>query len=206
MKAKYLNLVLILTVLVCVANKGYGWIEDPEPTATMTSSLNSAGVGESITLDGSDSFSIEGSIEKYKWDFNGDGIYDYNETNANFTDGSFDGITTHEYDTNGVYTVKLKVIDSGGNTDTDIVAVEITDNTSSFNNEAIFKKNDRVEFALSGDEKSESLVNRSICNNGLYSFESVVFAENDPRVSLVSPAIYFEDTFKSAVLVPVLRF
>ncbi|MBW8001009.1 MAG: hypothetical protein FVQ80_03195 [Planctomycetes bacterium] len=205
MNGKYLNLVLILTVLVCVANKGYGWFGDPAASASMTSSSISANIGESVTFDSSASFSTEGSIEQYRWDFEGDGIFDYNETNINFADGAFDGITTHEYDTNGVYTVKVKVLDSTGNTDTDVVTIEITDNTSASNNKTILKDNE-VELAMSGNEKLESLLNKSICNRELYSLESVVLAENNSRASLVLAAIYFEDIFSSAILAPVLQF
>jgi Mg-chelatase subunit ChlD len=48
-------------------------------------------------------------IVKYEWDFESDGIYDYQETSDYAPDGTFDGMTTHTYGDNGEYTATLKI-------------------------------------------------------------------------------------------------
>lgn len=61
-------------------------------------------IGGTITFNGSNSFDLDGNITDYSWNF-GDGT-----TGAGAT-------TTHEYTTNGNYTITLTVTDDDGNTD-----------------------------------------------------------------------------------------
>ncbi len=65
------------------------------------------------------------NIESYEWDFESDGTYDYQETQANAPDGAFDGITEHIYGDNGVFTVSLRVTDDDGENDTDTCSVTV---------------------------------------------------------------------------------
>jgi PKD repeat protein len=58
-------------------------------------------------------------ITKYEWDFNGDGTFDYQETQTSAPDGAFDGKTKFTYNDNGIYTVTLRVTDELGGTATD---------------------------------------------------------------------------------------
>ncbi len=58
-------------------------------------------------------------ITKFEWDFNGDGTFDYQETQSSAPDGAFDGKTTFTYGDNGIYTVSLRVTDELGGTATD---------------------------------------------------------------------------------------
>jgi hypothetical protein len=64
-------------------------------------------------------------IISYEWDFESDGIYDYQETSTFAPDGTFDGKTTHTYGDDGRYTVTLRITDDVGlkNTDTCNVTV-----------------------------------------------------------------------------------
>ncbi|UCH88052.1 MAG: PKD domain-containing protein, partial [Thermoplasmata archaeon] len=63
-------------------------------------------VEETVYLDGSGSYDVDGTIESYIWDFG--------DTNS----GSGE-TTTHAYTAVGIYTVTLTVTDNGGATDTD---------------------------------------------------------------------------------------
>ncbi|MHB9287018.1 PKD domain-containing protein [Halobacteriales archaeon Cl-PHB] len=68
-------------------------------------------VNETVTFDAGTSSDNEESLS-YEWGF-GDGTTDSGES------------VTHEYDTEGTYTVTLTVTDAGGNTDTDTLAVTV---------------------------------------------------------------------------------
>jgi len=52
----------------------------------------------------------DGVIEKYEWDFDGDGVYEWSSSN--------NGIATYTYETNGGYTAALRVTDDHGFTST----------------------------------------------------------------------------------------
>jgi ABC-type amino acid transport substrate-binding protein len=59
----------------------------------------------------------DGSITKYEWDFDGDGIFEWS-SNEN-------GLTTFIYNNAGTYTVTLRVTDDGGKTATDSLTVTV---------------------------------------------------------------------------------
>ena len=71
-----------------------------------------------ISFDGSASFDDETSITTYEWDWTDDGSYD-----------STGATPSHAYADPGTYTVRLRVTDEGGNTDTDTVRVDVADTT-----------------------------------------------------------------------------
>jgi WD40 repeat protein len=52
----------------------------------------------------------DGVIEKYEWDFDGDGVYEWSSSN--------NGIATYAYETDGGYTATLRVTDNHGFTST----------------------------------------------------------------------------------------
>jgi predicted GH43/DUF377 family glycosyl hydrolase len=81
--------------------------------------------GDTILLDGSASFDPDGIIETYEWDYESDGIYDYQETSGTAPDGTFDGKTTYVYGDNGIYMVTLRVTDGSGAIDTDTCNVTV---------------------------------------------------------------------------------
>ena len=83
----------------------------PEADAGMD---KTALVGEEVTLDGSGSYDLDGTITAYDWTF-GDGTTGTGE------------ITTHSYSTTGTYTATLTVTDDDGATDTDIAQVIVTE-------------------------------------------------------------------------------
>ncbi|UCE39637.1 MAG: PKD domain-containing protein [Thermoplasmata archaeon] len=64
-------------------------------------------------------------IISYEWDFESDGIYDYQETPNNAPDGTFDRKTTYIYGDNGIYTVTLRVTDETNATDTDTCNITV---------------------------------------------------------------------------------
>ena len=63
---------------------------------------------------------LDGIITKYEWDFDGDGVIDWesNET----------GKTSHTYNTSGVFFSKLKVTDDGSNISEDICKITVREN------------------------------------------------------------------------------
>jgi YD repeat-containing protein len=75
------------------------------PTASFDASPNPAGVGQTVTFDGSSSSSPDGTIAKYEWDLDGNGSY---ETATGTT-----ATTSTAFSTPGAHTVGLRV--TGGN-------------------------------------------------------------------------------------------
>ena len=90
------------------------------PTAFAGSS-QSVSIGDTVYFDGTGTDS-DGSIVKYEWDFNGDGIYDWEETTS--------GTPTHVYNTPGKYYAKLRVTDNDGATDTEICIITVQEDTT----------------------------------------------------------------------------
>ncbi len=74
-------------------------------------------VGQSTSFEGIGS-DIDGTIELYEWDFDGDGNYDWSSTTT--------GSTTHTYQEKETRIAKLRVTDNDGLTDTDtrIITIE----------------------------------------------------------------------------------
>jgi hypothetical protein len=72
---------------------------------------------ESLILDGSGSYDLDGTIVLYEWDFNGDSIYDWSST--------ITGATDYIYNMPGCYDATLRVTDDENAIDTDIATVNI---------------------------------------------------------------------------------
>ena len=73
--------------------------------------------GETIILDGSGSYDLDGSIILYEWDLDNDGEYD---------DATGETISSSWFD-DGVYTIALIVTDDDSDTDTDVSAIIVND-------------------------------------------------------------------------------
>ncbi len=61
----------------------------------------------------------DGTIAKYEWDFDGDGVFEWSSTE--------NGLNTYIYNNEGTYTATLRVTDNDGFTDTDTVEVTISE-------------------------------------------------------------------------------
>lgn len=84
-----------------------------KPTCVLSVTPDPQTAGLNVTLNGSQSNDLDGSIVSYTFNF-GDGSLDYTETVSSAPDGTFDGITTHSYSTAGTYPVTLTVEDDIG--------------------------------------------------------------------------------------------
>ena len=82
-------------------------VDPGAPNATFTASPSTTAVGESITLDASNTTDPTGDIVEYEWDFRGDGTWD--ETRSAPT-------TTTAYSVAGTHTIRLRVTDEHGTT------------------------------------------------------------------------------------------
>ena len=85
--------------------------------------IASAGGEQSVQVGGAVSFGgtgtdAGGSIVKYEWDFDGDGIYDWSSGTT--------GSATHVYSAAGTYTAVLRVTDNKGATDTDTITITVS--------------------------------------------------------------------------------
>ena len=75
---------------------------------------NTLGVSVQFSGAGTDE---DGTVEKYEWDFDGDGIFEWS---------SFEnGLTTYIYNNEGTFTATLRVTDNDGFTDTESLTVTI---------------------------------------------------------------------------------
>ena len=98
------------------------------PTAKLVVRPKYALPGQTVTLDGSGSYDSDGTITKYEWDFDYNGVSfhcDYEEHSNHASDGAFDGITKHQYTEPNIYVVMLRVTDNQGQTDTDTNTVTV---------------------------------------------------------------------------------
>ncbi len=89
---------------------GVGPEPNTPPSAAFKASPSPASVGEKVSFDASASNDPDGEIVSYKWDLDGDGEY---ETETGKTASS-----SHTYEKAGTYSVKLRVTDEDGGTDT----------------------------------------------------------------------------------------
>lgn len=97
------------TVTIYLKPAGY-------PTATASVSPGYGCLGQVFSFNGSGSDS-GGSITKYEWDFDDDGVYDWESTTT--------GVTTYSYPEVGIFTPRLRVTDNSGYVDTDSTTVRV---------------------------------------------------------------------------------
>jgi len=86
------------------------------PTADGVATPASPRVGEVVTFDASMSFDFDGEIVSYTWDVDGDGQTD-----------STDATTTHVFAAVGHYRASLTVTDNAGNSDTQILEIDVAE-------------------------------------------------------------------------------
>jgi PKD repeat protein len=87
------------------------------PVASFTATPSPALPGQAIQFDASQSVSPLGTITKYEWDFDNNGVY---------VDGGATPTIGHTYATRGLYPVRLRVTDSTARTSTTTVNVSVT--------------------------------------------------------------------------------
>ena len=68
-------------------------------------------IGDNVTFIGN-GYDSDGEIINYRWDFDGDGIYDYSS--------NYSGLGNYIYNEEGNYNAILKIIDNNGSTSTDM--------------------------------------------------------------------------------------
>ncbi|RZN37494.1 MAG: PKD domain-containing protein [Methanophagales archaeon ANME-1-THS] len=90
------------------------------PVARFTVSDETPTTNERVTFDASKSYDPDGSIAAYKWDFNGDGVWECDGDAA---------VITHSYTTNGTYSVTLQVVDDRGATAWRTKEITVSDGT-----------------------------------------------------------------------------
>lgn len=91
-------------------------IVNAPPVAALVADPTSIYPGTTITFDASGSTDSDGTIERYDWDFAGDGTYE-------LTDGG--SSPTHNYDALGSYDASVLVCDNYGATDTATVVLNV---------------------------------------------------------------------------------
>jgi len=95
-----------------------GAAQNEPPSVAFFVSPTDPRINEPITLDASGSFDPDGSIAKYEWDFNGDGLYDQATT---------DPVVTTTFTTAGVKTVSLRATDDEGAINRASVSVDVSE-------------------------------------------------------------------------------
>lgn len=112
------GLLACLVVSLVIVLTGCGFFNQaPEAKiSTNPSSQNgtvSVEIGQTVDFDASNSSDPDGSIDSFNWDF-GDGNSDTGQQ------------VSHTYSSEGTFTAQLTVTDDGGETDTDTVEVEVS--------------------------------------------------------------------------------
>jgi PKD repeat protein len=88
----------------------------PSGPASLPWAIPSEGTAPFLTtLDGSNSYDRDGYIVKWEWDFESDGVYDFESTT--------ESTTTANYPQQGTYNATLRVTDDDGLTD--VASVQI---------------------------------------------------------------------------------
>jgi PKD repeat protein len=126
------------------------------PNGGFTISQNPAKTNTTLTFDASASHDPDGTIAKYEWDFDGNGTF---ETNS----GS-KATATHSYSAEGEYTVRLRVTDNGGATDTAVRTLTIINNlppTASFTTApTVVTKGEPISFDGSSSKDPDGTISK----------------------------------------------
>lgn len=120
----YLNVGTIMLETTGGANStGGNQHDDVSPVAQLVNQgFFESMVGKTVFFDGIDSYDSDGVITGYRWDFNGDGLFD--------TDWLDAGVTTHVYSKAGFYSLVLEVRDDSNQTDIVEGFVDISESLS----------------------------------------------------------------------------
>ena len=102
----------------CVKLWGTETAVNQPPTATVDTYQKVGEINKNVEFKGSGT-DPDGSIVKYEWDFDGNGVYDWSSSTS--------ASTTHAYTTPGTYFPVLRVTDNDGATDTDYLRVNVWD-------------------------------------------------------------------------------
>ena len=87
---------------------------DCPPVADLDASATTVTTADTVDFDASDSSDVDGTIESYEWDFDGDGTTD--ATGAT---------VSHSYAETGLYEATITVVDDAGGTDTATVQITV---------------------------------------------------------------------------------
>ncbi len=105
-KTTLITLAVLLSSLLPVS-----YASDLEPSASITASPSRGTINTVFTFDASDSVDQRGfnSTLEYRWNFHMGG--------SEWTDWGDDSVVTHQYDSDGIYQIKVEVRDEDGRTD-----------------------------------------------------------------------------------------
>ncbi len=90
------------------------------PTASVVTDPTTPKVGQAVTIDATGSGDVDGNVTTYQFDFGADGDYEIQENTT--------GTVTRTYETPGVKTVRVRVIDNDGATDTATIEFDVVEN------------------------------------------------------------------------------
>ena len=88
-----------------------------QPPVAMAGNITVAEPGEKVFFSAAGSYDPDGEIVLYEWDFEGDGVFDWNSTET--------GNTVHVYHKEGAYNATLRVTDNNGSCSSDVYYVLI---------------------------------------------------------------------------------
>ncbi len=89
---------------------------DAPPEAFIAADVTEGEVPLVVNFDASASYDPDGTVEKYEWDWEGDGVFDY--------DSGSSPLASHKYREGGVYPSAVRITDDDGSTD--VASVTIT--------------------------------------------------------------------------------
>jgi PKD repeat protein len=95
-------------------------INNQPPTAAIAATPNAPLTGEAVSFSAAGSKDSDGTIAKYEWDLNGDGVF---ETATGTTPSA-----THTYSVAGEVEVQVRVTDNGGKTATAATTITVLSN------------------------------------------------------------------------------
>ena len=129
------------------------------PVASFTVSNETPETNQSVKFDAFSSYDPDGSIVAYRWDFDGDGVWDI--------EGNVVTIT-HSYNKSGNYTVKLEVEDDVGATDWTTKEINVTD---------------EYLFSIPGSNKSIEEIEEELNNGTIHGSLKGQFTSNNISLS-----------------------